>query len=196
LRCAHACSPQPSQNEELRRACVCPELDEDFAADWFVVGKCLAAEARAGRSWITDYSLRWAVCAPRTVSKQRAQDDPIKIAETSSASNKRNRLLSPGNGDITMRIAIQADHGDEVSINTNVISVEQAVVTLQVKNPIYDSVAELEEVTLTIDKARDLAWALLMTADAVEFVSSPVTEIRSALNHSGGQPEVDGPELH
>jgi hypothetical protein len=58
-----------------------------------------------------------------------------------------------------MRIVVQADDGDEVSINTNVISAEQAVVTLQIKNPIYDSVAELEEVTLTIDKARDLAWA-------------------------------------
>lgn len=94
-----------------------------------------------------------------------------------------------------MRISIQADDGDEMSINTNVISVEQAVVTLQLKNPIYDSVAELEEVTLTIDKARDLAWALLITTDAVEFVSTPVTEIRSALNHSGGRSEVDGPEL-
>jgi hypothetical protein len=85
-----------------------------------------------------------------------------------------------------MRIAVQADDGDEVSINANVISAEQAVVTLQIKNPIYDSVAELEEVTLAIDKARELAWALLMTADAVEFVSTPVTEVLSALNCRGG----------
>jgi len=85
-----------------------------------------------------------------------------------------------------MRIAVQADDGDEVSINTDVISAEQAVVTLQIKNPIYDSVAELEEVTLTIDKARDLAWALLTMADAVELVSAPVTEVLSALNYPGG----------
>ena len=86
-----------------------------------------------------------------------------------------------------MRISVQADDGDEVSINTDVISAEQAVVTLQIKNPIYDSVAELEEVTLTIDKARDLAWALLTMADAVEFVSAPLTEVLSALQHSDGQ---------
>ncbi len=84
-----------------------------------------------------------------------------------------------------MRITVQADDGDAVSINTDGISAEQAVVILRVENPIYDSVAELEEVTLTIDKARDLAWALLTAADAVEFVSTPVTEVLSALNHPG-----------
>ena len=85
-----------------------------------------------------------------------------------------------------MRIAVQADDGDEVSITADVISVEQALVTLQIENPIYDSVAELEAVTLTIEKARELAWALLTMADAVEFVSASITEILSALNHPGG----------
>lgn len=86
-----------------------------------------------------------------------------------------------------MRIAVQADDGDEVSITADVVSAEQALVTLQIENSIYDSVAELEEVTLTIDKARELAWALLTMADAVEFVSTPVTEILSALNYPSGQ---------
>ncbi len=76
-----------------------------------------------------------------------------------------------------MRIAVQADDGDEVSINTDVISAEQAVVTLRIENPIYDPVAELEEVTLTIDKARKLAFALLTMADAVEFVGTPGAEV-------------------
>jgi hypothetical protein len=67
-----------------------------------------------------------------------------------------------------------------------VISIEQAVVTLRIENSIYDSMAELEEATLTIDKARELAWALLTMADAVEFVSAPVTEGLSALNYPGG----------
>jgi predicted secreted protein len=86
-----------------------------------------------------------------------------------------------------MRIAVQADDGDEVSITADVVSAEQALVTLQIENSIYDSVAELEEVTLTIDKARELAWALLTTADAVEFVSTPVTKVLSALNYPGGR---------
>ena len=85
-----------------------------------------------------------------------------------------------------MRIAVQADDGDEVSITADVVSAEQALVTLQIENSIYDSVAELEEVTVTIDKARELAWALLTTADAVKFVSAPVTEVLSALNYPGG----------
>jgi hypothetical protein len=84
-----------------------------------------------------------------------------------------------------MRIAVQADDGDAVSISSDVISAEQAVVTLQIENPIYDSVAELEAVTLTIEKARQLAWALLTMADAVEFVSTPITELLSALNCRG-----------
>ena len=51
---------------------------------------------------------------------------------------------------------------------------------------LFCRVAEPEETMLTIDKARELAWALLTMADAVEFVSTPVTEILSALNYPGG----------
>jgi hypothetical protein len=81
-----------------------------------------------------------------------------------------------------MQIAIQVDDGDEVSISADVISTEQALVTLQIENALYDSVAEPEAITLTVDKARDLAWALLSMADAIEFVSAPVTEVLSAIN--------------
>jgi hypothetical protein len=81
-----------------------------------------------------------------------------------------------------MRMMVQADDGDEVSITADVISVEQALVTLQIENPLYGSVAELEAVTLTIDKARELAWALFSTADAVEFVSSPVCQTPAVAN--------------
>jgi hypothetical protein len=80
-----------------------------------------------------------------------------------------------------MRIAVQADDGDEVSISADVISAEQALVTLQIESALYDSVAEPEAVTLTVDKARDLAWALLTMADAIEFVGAPVTEVLSAI---------------
>ena len=86
-----------------------------------------------------------------------------------------------------MRIAVQAEDGDAVSISSDVISAEQAVVTLQIENPIYGTVAELEAVTLTIERARDLAWAILTMADAVEFVSAPVTEVLSALSYPGSR---------
>jgi hypothetical protein len=81
-----------------------------------------------------------------------------------------------------MQIAIQVDDGDEVSISADVISAEQALVTLQIEAALYDSVAEPAATTLTVDKARDLAWALLSMADAIEFVSAPVTEVLWAIN--------------
>ncbi len=80
-----------------------------------------------------------------------------------------------------MRIAVQADDGDEVSISADVISTEQALVTLQIENALYGSVTELEAVTLSIDKARELARALLSVADAIEFVSTPGGQVHSAL---------------
>lgn len=49
-----------------------------------------------------------------------------------------------------MRIAVQADEGDEVSISADFVSIEQAVVTLEIENALYDSEIEIESVTLTI----------------------------------------------
>jgi hypothetical protein len=72
-----------------------------------------------------------------------------------------------------MRIAIQADDGDEVSIKADFVSVEQAIVTLEIENALYNSEAEIESVTLTLDRARELAKALLAVAEAIEFVSTP-----------------------
>lgn len=77
-----------------------------------------------------------------------------------------------------MRIAVQADEGDEVSISADFISVEQAVVTLEIENALYNSEIELEAVTLTIDKARDLAEALLSVIDAIEFVRAPTSLVK------------------
>ena len=43
-----------------------------------------------------------------------------------------------------MRISVQADEGDEVSICADFISVEQAIVTLEIENTFYNSQTELE----------------------------------------------------
>lgn len=71
-----------------------------------------------------------------------------------------------------MRIAVQADDGDEVSISADVISVEQALVTLAIENAVYEPKGELESLTLTVEKARELAMALMSVADAIEFVNT------------------------
>jgi len=73
-----------------------------------------------------------------------------------------------------MRIAVQADEGDEVSISADFVSVEQAIVTLEIENTLYNSETEIEAVTLTIDKARELAKALLSVVEAIEFVNTPI----------------------
>jgi hypothetical protein len=74
-----------------------------------------------------------------------------------------------------MRIAIQADDGDEVAISADFVSVEQAIVTLEIENMLYGEV-ELDSVTLTIDKARELATALLSVVDSIESVRRPPTD--------------------
>ena len=77
-----------------------------------------------------------------------------------------------------MRVSVQADEGDEVSISADFISVEQATVTLEIENTFYNSQTELESVTLSIDKARELAEALLSVINAIEFVKAPTNLIR------------------
>ncbi len=68
-----------------------------------------------------------------------------------------------------MRISVRADEGDEVSISADFISVEQGVVTMEIENALYDSEREVEAVTLTVDKARELAKALLSVVSAIEL---------------------------
>jgi hypothetical protein len=69
-----------------------------------------------------------------------------------------------------MRIAVQAEDGDEVSITADFLSVEQAIVTLEIENELYSEVSEIDSITLTIDRARELANALLSVVDAIESV--------------------------
>jgi hypothetical protein len=87
-----------------------------------------------------------------------------------------------------MRICIQADDGDEVSIKADFVSAEQGVVTLEIENGLYASAIEIESVTLTLDKARELANALLSVADSIEFVSTrhhpSMQELRSPIDAS------------
>jgi hypothetical protein len=85
-----------------------------------------------------------------------------------------------------MRIAIQADDGDEVSVRADAVSIEQGIVTLEIENLLYDSTIEIESVTLTLYKARELPDALLSIADSIEFVSTryrpAMRELRSQLD--------------
>jgi hypothetical protein len=72
-----------------------------------------------------------------------------------------------------MRIVVEADDGDAVSICADYISAEQAIVTVEIENDLYGAAGEVDSLNLTVVKARELAKALYAVADAVEFVSAP-----------------------
>jgi hypothetical protein len=69
-----------------------------------------------------------------------------------------------------MRIAVQADDGDELSICADFISVELAVVTMEIANSIYAEGSDFDTITLTTAKARELASALISVADAIDVI--------------------------
>jgi hypothetical protein len=85
-----------------------------------------------------------------------------------------------------MRIVINADDGDEVCVRADYISLEQSLVTLEVENTLYKSDVASETVSLTLDKARELAHALLSVVEAMEFVSTPTEPIERIVNPTFG----------
>lgn len=91
-----------------------------------------------------------------------------------------------------MRIAIQADDGDEVSIKADFVSAQQRIVTLEIENALYNSALEIESVTLTLDRARELANAVLLVVDSIELVSksrhAPCRELRPQLEAAVSMP--------
>jgi hypothetical protein len=106
----------------------------------------------------------------------------LLMAKATMKSAPHGAPTSPG-GIIPARALLHArswaDEGDEVSINADFISVGQAVVTLEIENALYNSEIEIEAVTLTTDKARELARALLSVVEAIEFVRTPTNLLRS-----------------
>lgn len=69
-----------------------------------------------------------------------------------------------------MLFAVNANDGDEAAISATIVSGELALVTLEISSAPYKLKTEPQPVTLTADKARELAKALISVADAVEFV--------------------------
>ncbi len=67
-----------------------------------------------------------------------------------------------------MRVIVCADDGDQIAINADDVATEQAVIRLELQNPTYNETSEFECVTLTINRARELAGALLTMSDAIE----------------------------
>ena len=67
-----------------------------------------------------------------------------------------------------MQVMIKADDGDLVLVRVDDLAIEQAVVRLEFENSAYQSPGDLESVSLTSRRARDLGRALLLAARIVD----------------------------
>ena len=82
-----------------------------------------------------------------------------------------------------MRIIVRADDGDQITVNADDIATEQRVVRLELHNLAFDEIEDFELVTMTVERARELARALLTIAEAVDDIegaSKPVLSDRLA----------------
>ena len=70
-----------------------------------------------------------------------------------------------------MRLVIQAEDGDEVTVHADEMSVEQAVVRVEIDNRSFDDFGVFESITLSVERARHLARALLTAAETIENAS-------------------------
>jgi hypothetical protein len=69
-----------------------------------------------------------------------------------------------------MRIVVCADDGDQIAINVDALATEQRIMRLEFHNFLFDEFdgdCDIDEVTLTIERARELAFAILSIADMV-----------------------------
>jgi hypothetical protein len=65
-----------------------------------------------------------------------------------------------------MRIVVCADDGDEITVNVDELGAEQRVIRLELHNFMFGDIGDYEAITLTIERARELASAILTIADA------------------------------
>ena len=63
---------------------------------------------------------------------------------------------------------IQADDGDEVGVHAFRLSPYQTVVRVEIDNPAYSDGCDSDWITLSADRARRLAYALLAVADEID----------------------------
>jgi hypothetical protein len=91
-----------------------------------------------------------------------------------------------------MRFVIQAEDGDVISVNNNVLGIEQELVHVQLDNPLYHD-GEIDGFSLSVDQARKLARALLAASRLIENVEEIDLEMRRLEGAVGWNP-LGGPQ--
>jgi hypothetical protein len=68
-----------------------------------------------------------------------------------------------------MQTMIKADDGDLITVHADDLSIEQLTIRLELDSPAYGTSGEFDSLTLSTKCARELARALLQSADLVEL---------------------------
>jgi len=68
-----------------------------------------------------------------------------------------------------MQTMIKADDGDFITVHADDVSIEQLTIRLELESPAYGATGEFDSLTLSTQCARELARALLQSADLVEL---------------------------
>ena len=78
-----------------------------------------------------------------------------------------------------MQIVVRADDGDQITVNADDLATEQMIIRLDLVNLTYGESCDFESVALTVERARELAAALLTVANSIGDVetggSSPLS---------------------
>jgi hypothetical protein len=67
-----------------------------------------------------------------------------------------------------MQTMIKADDGDLVTVHADDLSIEQLTIRLEIENPAYGA-GEIDQLTLSTRRARELGAALIQAAELVEL---------------------------
>jgi len=87
-----------------------------------------------------------------------------------------------------MRIVVRADDGDQLTVEADDLATEQRIVRLEFHNLAFDEADGFESISLTVERARELASALRVIATAVDDVNA----IGKAPLHGPGLGNVRG----
>ena len=80
-----------------------------------------------------------------------------------------------------MRMIVRADDGDQITVDSDDLATEQRIIRLELHNLTFGDVEEFESISMTVERARELASALLTVADAIDDFE---TNDKPSLGHS------------
>jgi hypothetical protein len=95
-----------------------------------------------------------------------------------------------------MRIVVRADDGDQITVKADDLATEQRIVRLEFHNLTFNEIDDFESITLTVERARELASALAIIAASVDDVAGAGKPASAShAPHAVGSPHHSGKPL-